>query len=131
MLRAILSGVLNLTQEGVMKRKQLSEERIAVALRQAESGTAAGSAKVRLNRRRLRFRQFERPARHRSLARVFSSPGNFASNSASAIPNAPAVALFDTPNAIIARAKRRSASPKFEAPHLSASSAPLMLPRAE
>ncbi|MEA2794141.1 MAG: hypothetical protein QOI87_1521 [Bradyrhizobium sp.] len=53
MLRAILSGVLNLTQEGVMKRKQLSEERIAVALRQAECGTAAGSAKVLLNRRRL------------------------------------------------------------------------------
>jgi hypothetical protein len=31
MLRANFSGVLNLTQEGVMKRKQLSEERIAFA----------------------------------------------------------------------------------------------------
>ena len=39
-----------------MKRKQLSEEWIAFALRQAESGMAARSAKVRLNRRRLRFR---------------------------------------------------------------------------
>jgi hypothetical protein len=44
----MLSGALNLTREGVMKRNQLSEERIAFALRQAESGTAARSAKVLL-----------------------------------------------------------------------------------
>jgi hypothetical protein len=31
MLTAILSGVLKLTQEGVLKRKQLSEVRIAFA----------------------------------------------------------------------------------------------------
>jgi hypothetical protein len=47
-LRGIFSGAPNLTHEGVMKRKRLSEERIAFALRQAESGTAARSAKVLL-----------------------------------------------------------------------------------
>ena len=60
-----------------------------------------------------------------SLAWDPSSPGNFASNSASEIPNAPAVALFGAPSAIIARTKRRSASPNFEAPHFSAASASL------
>jgi hypothetical protein len=38
-----------------MKWKQLSEERIALALRQAESGTAARSAKVLLNREGFAF----------------------------------------------------------------------------
>src|SRR5260370_30799481 len=79
--------------------------------------------------RRLRYRQFECLAGHAlvvrdrssSLARDPSSSGNFASSSASEIPNAPAVALFGAPNAVIARTKRRSASPKFEA-HFSAAS---------
>jgi FixJ family two-component response regulator len=43
-----------------------------------------------------------------SPARHSSSSGNSASNSTSDIPNATAVALFDAPNAIIARTKRRS-----------------------
>ncbi len=60
-----------------------------------------------------------------SLAWDPSSSGNFASNSASEIPNATAVALFGAPSAIIARTKRRSASPNFEAPHFSAASASL------
>src|SRR5260370_20588406 len=74
--------------------------------------------------RRLRYRQFECLAGHAlvvrdrssSLARDPSSSGNFASSSASEIPNAPAVALFGAPNAVTARTKRPSASPKFEAP---------------
>jgi hypothetical protein len=66
----------------------------------------------------------EKP-RDGSLAWDPSSSGNFASNSASEIPNALAVALFGAPNAIIARTKRRSASPNFEAPHFSAASASL------
>ena len=52
-------------------------------------------------------------------ARDSSSSGNFASNSTTEIPNAPAVVLFGAPNAIIARTKRRSASLKFEASLLS------------
>ena len=64
-------------------------------------------------------------AGHKSLARDASSSGNFANNSTSEIPNAPAVALFGAPNAIIARTKRRSASPKFELPQFSAPSASL------
>jgi len=81
---------------------------------------------VLLNGRRgARTDETEAFARFRSLARDASSSGNFASNSASEIPNAPAVALFGAPNAIIARTKRRSASPKFEAPHFSAASARL------
>src|SRR5260370_40795523 len=60
-----------------------------------------------------------------SLAWDPSSSGNFASNSASEIPNAPAVALFGAPNAIIARTKHRSASRGSKAPPISAASASL------
>ncbi len=49
-----------------------------------------------------------------SRGRDCSSSRNFASNSTSEMPNAPAVTLFGAPNAIIARTKRRSASLKFE-----------------
>jgi hypothetical protein len=60
MLRAIFSGMLNLTRKGAIKRKRFSEEPIAFVLRQAESGTtieeirpqgdpAARSAKILLN----------------------------------------------------------------------------------
>ena len=65
-------------------------------------------------------------ARFRSLARVSSSYGNFASNSASEIPNAVAIALFGAPNAIIARTKRWSASQKFEASLLSSAASALL-----
>ncbi len=54
-----------------------------------------------------------------SRGRDCSSSRNFASNSTSEIPNAPAVTLFGAPNAIIARTKRRSASLKFETSLLS------------
>ena len=83
-------------------------------------------AKVLLNGGRgARTDETEAFARFRSLARASSSYGNFASNSASEVPNAVAIALFGAPNAIIARTKRRSASLNFEAPHLSAASASL------
>jgi hypothetical protein len=83
-------------------------------------------AKVLLNGGRgARTDETEAFARLRSPARVSSSYGNLASNSASEIPNTAAVALFGAPNAIIARTKRRSASPKFERPHSSAASASL------
>src|SRR5712691_4000205 len=62
-------------------------------------------------------------ADHRTIPPGPSSSGNFASNSASQIPSAPAVALFAAPNAIIARTKRRSASRNFEASLSSAASA--------
>jgi hypothetical protein len=39
MLRAVLSGKLNLTRKGAIKQKRFSEEQIAFVLRQAESGT--------------------------------------------------------------------------------------------
>src|SRR5436189_1769900 len=58
-------------------------------------------------------------AGHRTIPPGPSSSGNFASNSASQIPSAPAVALFAAPNAIIARTKRWSAARKFEASLLS------------
>jgi hypothetical protein len=136
MPRAFFSGTLNLAPNGAKKRKRFSEEQIAFVLRQAESGTMIEDICCKEIRprnrqkccsiwRRLRSRQFERLAGHGSLTRDPSSSGNFASNSASEIPNAPAVALFGAPNAVIARTKRRSASPKFEAPHFSAASASL------
>jgi hypothetical protein len=134
MLRAILSGMRNLTPKGAIKRKRFSEEQIAFVLRQAESGTTIEEIcrkeirprdrqKCCSDWRRLRFRQLARLAGHGSLAGDPSSSGNFASNSASEIPNAPAVAIFGAPNAVIARTKRRSASPNFETPHFSAASA--------
>jgi hypothetical protein len=64
-------------------------------------------------------------SRARRFSADSSSFGNFASNSTSEIPNAPAVALFGAPNAIIARTKRRSASREVEVPHFSAASASL------
>ena len=83
-------------------------------------------AKVLLNGGRgARTDETEGFARFRSLAQASSSYGNFASNSASEIPNAVAIALFGAPNAIIARTKRRSASAKLEALHFSAASASL------
>src|SRR5258705_9138999 len=54
-----------------------------------------------------------------SRGRDCSSSRNFASNSTSEMPNAPAVTLFGAPNAIIARTKRRSESLKFETSLLS------------
>jgi hypothetical protein len=72
---------------------------------------------------------FRTSAGQRSEAPGPTSSGNLASNSASEIPNAPAVALFGASNAIIARTKRRSASREFEAPSLSAASAPLSASR--
>jgi putative transposase len=39
MLRAIFSGMRNLTRNCAMKRKRLSEEQLAFVLRQAGSGT--------------------------------------------------------------------------------------------
>jgi hypothetical protein len=134
MLRAFFSGMLDLTRNGAIKRKRFSEQPIAFVLRQAESGTMIEEIcrkeirprdrqKCCSDWRRLRFRQFARLAGHGTLARDSSWSANFASNSASEIPNAPAVALFGAPNAAIARTKRRSASPKFEAPHFRAANA--------
>jgi hypothetical protein len=66
---------------------------------------------------------FRASAGHGSIPLGPSSFGNFASNSTSEIPSAPAVALLGAPNAFIARTKRRSASRRFEASLISAASA--------
>ena len=62
-----------------------------------------------------------------SRVRHSSSSGNFASNSASDIPNATAVALLVAPNAIIARTKRWSASRKFETSVLSSAASAFLI----
>jgi hypothetical protein len=73
----MLSGALNLTREGVMKRNQLSEERIAFALRQAESGTAARSAKVLLKPAKASLSSVRTPRRPHIASAGFQFVGKF------------------------------------------------------